>query len=315
MKSISKKRIIEKYLVREKAVKYAKKYGFAEAGRKYNYSRQVLHQWLKKYDGTYQSLMPKSRRPNYHPNQHTNEELNMIKAKYGRFKTYGLAHVYAKLRKDGYKRSFCSFKRQLKKHQIQEKLMRKYIKKDRYTKLKATFPGEYIEIDVKYVPKGCIGFDTNVERYYQITAIDLYSRKRVLKIVKEHSTYETAIFATLLEKEFGFKIKTVQTDNGFEFVNNSTNTNKKTMFSLVLQKLGIRHITTRPYSPWQNGVVERSHKEDGLRFYNKEFKTEKQLYKGIKRYNTIYNNTCKQVLDFKSPNEVIEQYNKMAMNI
>ncbi|WP_196759445.1 hypothetical protein [Streptobacillus moniliformis] len=29
-------------------------------------------------------------------------------------------------------------------------------------------------------------------RYYQITAIDEYSRKRVLKVVKEKSTYETS---------------------------------------------------------------------------------------------------------------------------
>ena len=35
----------------------------------------------------------------------------------------------------------------------------------------------------------CYGY-----RYYQITAIDEYSRKRVLSVVKEKSTYETGKF-------------------------------------------------------------------------------------------------------------------------
>ena len=37
-------------------------------------------------------------------------------------------------------------------------------------------------------------------KYYQITAIDEFSRKRVLKIVKEKSTYETSKFMLTLEK-------------------------------------------------------------------------------------------------------------------
>ena len=44
----------------------------------------------------------------------------------------------------------------------------------------------------KYVPLECIGFKSHYEHYYQITAIDLYSRKRILKLVNEHSSYETA---------------------------------------------------------------------------------------------------------------------------
>lgn len=69
------------------------------------------------------------------------------------------------------------------------------------------------------MPLECIGFKSNYQRYYQITAIDLYSRKRVLKIVNENSTYETSKMLKSLEKEFGFKIKTVQTGNGSEFCN------------------------------------------------------------------------------------------------
>ena len=74
--------------------------------------------------------------------------------------------------------------------------------------------------------------------YYQITAIDLYSRKRVLKLVNEHSSHETGKMLRTLEKGFGFKIKTVQTvqiDNGREFCNDREH--KKTLFENILRQL------------------------------------------------------------------------------
>lgn len=316
MKSITKKQEREKYLAKEKAVQYAIKYGYANASRKYNYSRQILHTWAKKYDGTYKSLIPKSRRPHHHPNQHTEQELELIRKVYGRYKSYGLAHVYVKLREENYTRSFGSFKKQLNKYNLTKRITnRKSFKKEKYEKLVAKYPGEYVEIDVKFVPRECIGFKTLTEKYYQITSIDLYSRKRILTIVKEHSSYETAKFVNNLESKFGFKIKTIQTDNGSEFVNNAVNSDKQTFFQKKLRDLAIKHITTRPYSPWQNGVVERSHKEDGRRFYNKEFKSEQQLYKSLKVYNAKYNNTYKQVLNFKTPNQMVKEYYLNVTNI
>ena len=49
-----------------------------------------------------------------------------------------------------------------------------------------------------------------------------------------------------------------------------------------LKKLGIEYIRTRLYSPWQNGVVERSRKIDNELFYNRRiFKSEEEMYKSI----------------------------------
>lgn len=56
----------------------------------------------------------------------------------------------------------------------------------------AKYPGERIQIDIKYVPKECIQFGTCDQKYYQITALDEYTRKRVLRIVDEKSTYQTS---------------------------------------------------------------------------------------------------------------------------
>lgn len=52
----------------------------------------------------------------------------------------------------------------------------------------------------------------------------------MLKIVKEKSTYETSEYLLELEENMGFKINTIQVDNGYEFVNDAEKTNRKTRF-------------------------------------------------------------------------------------
>ncbi len=110
-----------------------------------------------------------------------------------------------------------------------------------------------------------------------------------------------------LEEKFGFKIKTIQADNGREFYNDTDQ--KKSLFEKVMESLGIEYIRTRPYSPWQNGVVEGSHKIDNELFYSKRrFKSEEEMYKSFKRYRTRTNNIARRVLGFKTPNEMVEEY-------
>ena len=43
--------------------------------------------------------------------------------------------------------------------------------------IKVTREGEQVQVDIKYVPLECIGFKSEVDRYYQITGIDVYTRK------------------------------------------------------------------------------------------------------------------------------------------
>lgn len=305
--------ITEEMKFRKKVVEYAIKHNNnALAARRYHTSRQQVQRWRKKYDGTIQSLANKSRRPHSHPNQHTEEELELIKQKLRYHGHEGHAQVYKKLLEAGYKRSFGSMSKQIRKMKQEPKPKKRKRKTPRKT-TKTNYPGELVQVDVKYVPLECIGFESDVDRYYQITAIDVFTRKRYIKLVKEHSTYETAKFALELEKKLGFKIKTIQTDNGKEFTNNAIDTPKTSLFQKVLKKLGIKHITTRPYSPWQNGHVERSHRTDNELFYDKKkFKSEEEMYEAHKRYNTRTNNIAKQVLGFKTPNEILEEFKNAA---
>ena len=298
--------ITEEMRYRERVVQYAIKSNNAVAARRYHTSRQQVQRWRKKYDGTTASLSNKSTRPHSHPNQHTKEEIELVKRMHRKYSFEGLAQVYRSLIDAGYARTYQSMQKQLRKLRLKQPEKKKY-PKSKYKTIKGEYPGEYVEVDVKYVPLECIGFSSSHARYYQITAIDLYSRKRIIKLVNELSTYETSKFLYSLEKSMGFKIKTIQTDNGREFCNDTDKA--QSLFQIVLERLGIRHKRTRPYSPWQNGVVERSHRVDNEIFYaRRRFSSEEEMYKSFKRYAARTNNICRSILKFKSPNEVLKEY-------
>ena len=126
-----------------------------------------------------QSLANKSRRPYSHPNQHTQEELDLIRHKHRYHGHEGLAQVYRKLRDAGYKRTYDSMCRQIRKMKLNVMKKRRSYPKSTYRKPVTSYPGERVQIDVKYVPNECIGFASYHSRYYQITAIDEYSRKDI----------------------------------------------------------------------------------------------------------------------------------------
>ena len=294
---------------RERIVKHALKYGVTKAAVRYKTNRMFIYRQLEKYDGTVGSLAFKSRRPKKHPNAHTKEELELIKKTNSRFARDGRAEVYVKLREKGYSRSFGSMCRQIRLMKSKEvKVKRRYKSDTKYEVIKAKFPGDRVQVDIKYVPSYCIGFNSHGKRYYQITAIDEYSRKRILKIVDEKSVNHTSDFVEELEEKFGFRIKTIQTDNGSEFVNNSELSEKLTLFEKTLKKLGIEHVRTRPYSPWQNGIVERSHRIDNGFYDRAYFKSEEDMRKKLSRYQNRYNNIHRQVLNFNSPNKMVNEY-------
>ena len=300
--------VTEEMRYRQRLCEYAIKYGVTKAARRYHTYRQFVYRQLEKYDGSVRSLELKSRKPHSSPNAHTHEELKLIKNMLRRNGRYGLAEVYVRCQSKGYRRSFESMCRQIRKKGYR-KAERKKKSYTRYENMQGRYPGEKVQIDIKYVPKECIRFPSYGKKYYQIKAIDEYSRKRVLKIVKEKSTYETKKFVEGLEERIGFKIKTIQVDNGTEFVNDDDRTDRESGFEIAVKKLKMELKRTRPYSPWQNGKVERSHREDGKIVYGREvFRSEKELKAKVAKHEERYNRTAKTVLDFKSPNQIVAEY-------
>ena len=300
--------VTEEMKYRQRLCEYAIKYGVTKAARRYHTNRQFVYRQLEKYDGNVRSLALRSRKPQHSPNAHTKEELELIRRMLKRNGVYGLAEVYVRCMSKGYKRSFGSMCRQIRKNGYKKPR----IKKKSYTghsRIDGEYPGHKVQVDIKYVPKECIRFPSYGQQYYQITAIDEYSRRRVLKIVKEKSTYETGKFLKSPEKEMGFPIRIIQVDNGNEFVNDEDRTDKIGRFQKIAEGLGMQIRRTRPYSPWQNGKVERSHREDGKILYGrKAFTSERELKEQVRKHKDRYNNTAKYCLGFKSPNQIVEEY-------
>ncbi len=255
---------------RQSLIQYAKKYGVQQASRRYNKSRSYIYFWLKRYDGTIDSLRAQSRRPHSHPNQHTPEEIKLIRDMRRRNPKLGLVELWHRLRKRGYKRCVESLYRTMRKLGMYPAAKAKtgYHPKP-YEQM--THPGERVQIDVKVVPRRCIA---NPElRLYQYTAIDECSRVRMLGAYPEQSTFSSADFLRKIVKKYariGIKVECIQTDNGFEFTNRFSNSKRDlpTLFEQTAAELGIRHKLIRPYTPRHNGKVERSHREDQKRFYN-----------------------------------------------
>ena len=250
-------------------MKYAEKYGVARASRKYNKGASYIYFWKARYDGSIESLACRSRRPHSHPNQHTEAELKLIGDMRRRNPKLGIVELWSRLRKRGYSRCIESLWRVLRREGLaaKEKPRKKYTPKP-YEQMQ--YPGQRVQIDVKVVPRSCIA-DPEL-KLYQYTAIDEYSRYRILGAYPEQSTYSSAHFLRHVVEAFrrkGVTVECVQTDNGFEFTNRFSSSKRDipTLFESTAAELGIRHKLIRPYTPRHNGKVERSHREDQKRFY------------------------------------------------
>lgn len=300
---------------KQSVVKYSLKHGVTKAAIKFKMHRKTIYRWREKYDGTAQSLKNKSRRPHSHPNEHTKEEIKLIKNYKYKNKETGLVVLWIKLRKAGYTRSITSLYRVMQRIGIYSKVPSKKKEYEPKPYEEMRYPGERVQVDVKYIPAKSLTKEVKEKdgRYYQYTAIDEYTRKRVLWASKEQSTSASTEFIKVIMKKFPFKIECIQTDNGFEFTNrlNWQGTKKKTMFEKKLEELGIKHKLIKPKTPRHNGKVERSHRKDQERFYyNKVFCSFEDFKSRLKYWEKEYNNFPMKPLKWLSPNEKYLEYIK-----
>lgn len=186
----------------------------------------------------------------------------------------------------------------------------KYIPKP-YEKM--NYPGQRVQIDVKFVLDACIVGEAKVEgrKFYQYTAIDEYSRFRYLEAFEEHSIYSSVVFLEHMLKTFKFHVECVQTDNGQKFTKRLGNSQKPTltMFEVCLRQYGIKHKLIKPYTPRHNGKVERSHRKDNECFYaTHNFYSFNDFKKQLTVHNRKYNNFPMRPLNWRSPAEYIKAF-------
>ena len=297
-------------LFRQALINYANKKGVTKAAIRHKTNRQYVYRWLKRYDGTLESLADRSHRPHSHPNQHTPEELKLISDMRRRNPNAGLIVFWVKLMQRGYTRSITGLYRVLRR--MGEMAVKppnpKYIPKP-YEQMQ--YPGQRVQIDVKFVPAACLVGDAKGQKFYQYTAIDEYSRFRYLEAFEEHSTYSSAQFLEHLIKAFSFSIECVQTDNGAEFTKRLLPAERRTptLFVARLKQCGIEHKLIRPYTPRHNGKVERSHRKDNEYFYaTHRFYSFEDFKKQLAVHSRKYNNFPMRPLNWKSPADYIKAF-------
>ena len=271
------------------------------------YSRRTLIRWCQEYrKGGKDALVPKSTQPKTQPNETPIRIKEEVIALRKRTKLCALK-LHWRLKKQGLTVPVSTIGKILK----DEGLVRKYrVKKVKYKYIKAERqPGELIEIDVKYVPGKVAS-----KRYFQYTAIDTATRWRHLEIYEGQSTYHSIVFLKTVMERFPHHITAIKTDNGSIFTNYYLGTNKrsdltvKTVHALdrFCASQGITHYLIDPGKPAQNGTVERSHREDEEKFYQRNiFKSEAVLKRKIRKWNQYYNNLEHCGLAGKTPNEML----------
>ena len=176
----------------------------------------------------------------------------------------------------------------------------------RYPELKKT--GEKVQIDVKEVPWCCLkGAARRDEKHlYQWTAIDECTRMRFVYGYDEHTPENSCDFFARLQKAFPFPIQTVQTDNGTEFTYKFLEGDKPCPFDELLDTLGIAHKLIPPRTPWHNGKVERSHRNDQRYFYDWEkFASVAQLNEKLVSHLAWSNRKPMRTLGHKSPVQLL----------
>jgi len=273
--------------------------------RRYHISKASLMRWNKLYDETRESLMPKSHRPHSpHPNAHTDEELKWISDHHRRNPDISICELYGKLREQkAYSRHPGSLYRVFVRLGFRKKV--------ESTKKKSKHNGKYDtpselgvkwQLDVKYVPAACNAAKEK-EQFYQYTVIEEASRKRFIYAYQEQSSYSTVDFIKRAITWFGYAPAEIQTDCGSEFTH-TAKTKRIHPFDMFCNYYHIRHHVLRPRTPWHNGKVERSHRNDQERFYNHlMFYSFGDLQKQMKRYLQRSNNIPMAVLGWKSPNQ------------
>ena len=176
---------------------------------------------------------------------------------------------------------------------------------------KTQYPGQRVQVDVKFVPAVCHVGEAAGQQFYQYTAIDEYSRYRYVEAFEEHSTHSSTVFLEHMLKAFPFEVKCVQTDNGSEFTKRllPSGSSSPTLFERTLKQRGIQHKLIRPYTPRHNGKVERSHRKDNENFYaSHRFYSFADFASQLQVHNRNYNRFPMRPLGWKSPKEYLHSF-------
>lgn len=273
--------------------------------RHFGLTRKTVRAWLRQLRGNGPvGLNEQSRAPHKRPVPQTSPETIMhivkIRRQYPVWSKYKIREILA--RDYGIGVSVSAVGRVLKRRGLIE---RKKSEKRRKAALrpKRRFPhgfsisraGDMIQMDTKYImlPGG--------RKLYQFTAIDVLTKQRILAVYPSLSSRSGALFLEKCLNESPFVIRSIQTDNGPEFLKE---------FDKLCGKKDIPHYFIEPRRKEQNSYVERSHGSDEQEFYQlgNVWQNKEKMNEEIKRWQDIWNNfRPHEALSYKTPKAYFEE--------
>jgi len=129
--------------------------------------------------------------------------------------------------------------------------------------------GEGVQMDVKYVYE-------SGRRKFQFSVFDPFTLQYHFTVFPTKESVNSIIALGKAEKYFGFRISSIQTDNGSEF---------RGVFHSWLIKKNIPHYFIPKKSPWWNANVERVHRTIDEEFYQNVNRIWKTPYEWLDFYN------------------------------
>lgn len=229
--------------------------------RRFGLTRKTVRNWQKKFNRlgvvglNEQSRRPKNVRRPTTPRKIVSEIVN-LKKQYPAWSKYKMRIL---LKRKGLIISASTIGRVFKRkglisQKVSEKRRRAALRpRTRFPRgFRISSPGDMVQMDTKQI---------NIiegRKLYQFTAIDVLTKQRILNYYPSLSSKNGAKFLEECLKEFSFRIKAIQTDNGSEFLKD---------FDRFCQKKKLPHYFIYPRTPKQNTYVENSHGSDEKEFY------------------------------------------------
>lgn len=164
--------------------------------------------------------------------------------------------------------------------------------------LRDKHPGVLIQIDTKHL------YILN-KRFYLFAAIDTKSRLGYTGCYKTGSSLNAADFLLRVIKYFPFPVRSVNTDNGAEYLLN---------FHKLTQELNIKHYFSHPNTPKMNARVERFIQTIQYEFFNYQddlLPNLEDINQKCKEFNKKYNTKrFHKALGYQTPREYVTNYQK-----
>jgi transposase-like protein len=248
-----------------------KKLAVKEVCEIFGISRQCYYEWHKKdrlWRRTYRTDLPSKVQPNTKLTPEIKAYIRDTKLKYN----YGPVRMKMAVKKEfGLNVSTTIIYRFFK---IKGLIRRPQKKLPWYQPMKQKLvvkqAGEGVQMDVKYIyPKS--------RRQYQFSVFDPYTNLYHFSIFDTKESKNCIEAFLKAEQYFGFKILSVQTDNGSE---------ARGEFHRWLTAKNIPHYFIPKKSPWWNAQVERIHRTVDDEYYHNPFRIWKTVYEWMDFYNT-----------------------------